>query len=607
MALASLTLGCLVALGAHATSEGNMNGLYPYSPTPKGRVDLLPKEYRDYPGEVEYYDWYSPPMETLYSQVWWKPLAPTELPAAMVAKYNGTKAAIVGWEMDQVRVTPRGDVSVPISASYNHHFTSVIAGAGATFEKIKFDGPRDPRAAEYGLVERSHGRVNWDEPQYVVAGGEAHPFSSGNGGEYRKTQHGFAPGYALVVDSPRSVQVTPMQIDTWNRDEMDIDGPLPPPFVAGPEPRASLAPPGAGHSGLLECPMTTRLGKRVDGAYALVESCASPIVTYHECFEAAAAVTENATLRNVTGDDAARPPACSVAGGAAFFNECAASTARGAVVCPTDPKPFGQATGALVYHATAQKEDVGSGAADSFGGGGKSCAPWPATTLLDQANPSCDVRTYRGGQWACHHMWSLLDADQDIPWADEPLVFRQKIRWWVQPYDASVHTPVRLGEGDGSVLLLGSPWEYDIPKCGLGVPGCSLHADGATWLHTVRGNSIGKETYVTANSHCHAPTCLSTAVYACPEGTPLEACDDRVGELVCENVPVYGGSGAPSLAGTRFDEPGYIAIADCMWGSADYGLEAPRNLTGVPLHVVKVANATHAHYGEMSGTQPWVM
>ena len=166
---------------------------------------------------------------------------------------------------------------------------------------------------------------------------------------------------------------------------------------------------------------------------------------------------------------------------------------------------------------------------------------------------------------------------------------------------------MRLGEGDGSVLLLGSPWEYDIPECGLGVPGCSLHADGATWLHTVRGNSIGKETYVTANSHCHAPTCLSTAVYACPEGTPLEACDDRVGELVCENVPVYGGTGAPSLAGTRFDEPGYIAIADCMWGSADYGLEAPRNLTGVPLHVVKVANATHAHYGEMSGTQPWVM
>ena len=106
MALASLTLGCLVALGAHATSEGNMNGLYPYSPTPKGRVDLLPKEYRDYPGEVEYYDWYSPPMETLYSQVWWKPLAPSPLPDDIVQRYSGKGMAIVGWEIDQVRIGP---------------------------------------------------------------------------------------------------------------------------------------------------------------------------------------------------------------------------------------------------------------------------------------------------------------------------------------------------------------------------------------------------------------------------------------------------------------------------------------------------------------------
>ena len=63
-------------------------------------------------------------------------------------------------------------------------------------------------------------------------------FSSGNGGEYRKTFHGFAPGHALVIDSPTAFQVTPMQIDTWNRAEMNISGPLPPPFVAGPLPRA---------------------------------------------------------------------------------------------------------------------------------------------------------------------------------------------------------------------------------------------------------------------------------------------------------------------------------------------------------------------------------
>jgi hypothetical protein len=40
---------------------------------------------------------------------------------------------------------------------------------------------------------------------------------------------------------------------------------------------------------------------------------------------------------------------------------------------------------------------------------------------------------YRGGQWSCHHKWSLLDADQEIPWTDQPLVFHHKYRFWVSP------------------------------------------------------------------------------------------------------------------------------------------------------------------------------
>ena len=43
-----------------------------------------------------------------------------------------------------------------------------------------------------------------------------------------------------------------------------------------------------------------------------------------------------------------------------------------------------------------------------------------------------------------------------------------------------------------------------------------------------------------------------------------------------------------------------------MWGSSEFGLEAPVDLDGLPLHVVKKANATEAHYGEMSGGQPWI-
>ena len=75
---------------------------------------------------------------------------------------------------------------------------------------------------------------------------------------------------------------------------MDISGPLPPKFVPGPLPRASLAPQDPMYSGLLECPLTTRLVKVVDGAYAVesggaVAGCgASTILTFQECYHAAA-------------------------------------------------------------------------------------------------------------------------------------------------------------------------------------------------------------------------------------------------------------------------------------------------------------------------------
>jgi len=274
----------------------------------------------------------------------------------------------------------------------------------------------------------------------------------------------------------------------------------------------------------------------------------------------------------------------------------------GSCVCPEKPKPFGLATGQLVYNAVPnQTADTGTGA---VGFGAHKCADWPATNLIPQKNPTCDIRYYRGGQSSCHHMWSLLDADQEIPWTDEPLVLHHKYRFWVQPFNASYHTPLTLGERVGSALLIGSPWEYDVPKCASGVPGCSM-VDG-TWIHTIEGKTMGRHTFSALNFHCHAPTCLSMAVYACAKNTSLEGCNATVGKLLCKQEPVYGGSQNPSLVGTRFDEPGYIAIPDCFWGAAEFGLEPEPNLTGVPLYMVKTSNATWGHYGEMAGGQPWV-
>jgi hypothetical protein len=50
---------------------------------------------------------------------------------------------------------------------------------------------------------------------------------------------------------------------------------------------------------------------------------------------------------------------------------------------------------------------------------------------------------------------SLLDADQEIPWADQPLVGHLKYRFWVQPYNASYHTGLSRRPNWG----LGSPIE----------------------------------------------------------------------------------------------------------------------------------------------------
>ena len=148
------------------------------------------------------------------------------------------------------------------------------------------------------------------------------------------------------------------------------------------------------------------------------------------------------------------------------------------------------------------------------------CDPWPRMDLLESANPTCDLRNYSGGQIACHHMWSLLDADQPIPWPDMPLRYHLKFRFWVQPYNASYHTNVAR-----RTWGIASPVEFDVPKCAPGVMGCALHADGKTWVHTITGTYKAAGKLVHAAFHCHAPTCLSIAMYKCPAGVAPGDCN----------------------------------------------------------------------------------
>eukprot|EP01060_Flectonema_neradi_P014145 TRINITY_DN20862_c0_g1_i1.p1 TRINITY_DN20862_c0_g1~~TRINITY_DN20862_c0_g1_i1.p1 ORF type:complete len:767 (+),score=171.44 TRINITY_DN20862_c0_g1_i1:37-2337(+) len=760
----TLLAGASVSAQAFVPSNApNMNGEYVLSETPngKGTSEKFPLNYKDYPGGVEYFDVYSPLITSRYSQVFWTGLEPVKLPQDIVDRYAGKGMAIVGFEADQVRQTPQGDVQVPINVAYNHHFESTMAGAKSKLEKVHFDGPNDPRRTK---LESSMGHRLPDDYYLVkdLAPDNSIPtalhFGASNGGEYRKSFHGLPPGYAKVIDSPETFQFTPMQIDTWNRDKMNLTGPTK--FVPGPLPKNSLSPTvDALYSGLLECPVTTRIKKQLDMGYVTKESgvCPTPISTAEECFEAARDTlgNENTTFSQTTVSNPKMPAGCyansdskNPAKIAVSFNtaaqamQCGAGNSTtligatqslvrvevalniprqevainlvgpsdvwfgvgfnagamkdspwtivvdgtgnvterkiadqnpgvqlppsvtvvsntinnglryvtisrpmkgktsdyytfepstnavlpfinaigsqptlsyhkyrtpsslsilpsddvaGTCVCAAKPIPFGQGKGTFVYQQTNQTADVGEGAV-TFN---NYCAPKPRSDLLWQKNPTCDARTYVGGQLSCHHMWSLLDADQEIPWVDQPLEYHLKFRFWVQPYNASYHKMIkRVTWG------IASPVEYDVPKCDSKTPNCEQQPDGS-WVHTIRGTYEESGSLIGAHFHCHAPTCLSMAMYRCDKSIGLNNCNETTGELLCNENPIYGGTG--KIRNKTFDEAGYILQPPCLWGDAEFGLEPPPTVTGYILHTVKHSNATFGHHGEMAWQQMHIM
>ena len=57
--------------------------------------------------------------------------------------------AIVGLEIDQVRKTPRGDVSVPINVAYNHHHDTAVVGKGTRLVEVERAPKLSPGVAEH--------------------------------------------------------------------------------------------------------------------------------------------------------------------------------------------------------------------------------------------------------------------------------------------------------------------------------------------------------------------------------------------------------------------------------------------------------------------------
>eukprot|EP00462_Mataza_sp_D1_P015332 CAMPEP_0175150732 /NCGR_PEP_ID=MMETSP0087-20121206/18060_1 /TAXON_ID=136419 /ORGANISM="Unknown Unknown, Strain D1" /LENGTH=727 /DNA_ID=CAMNT_0016436763 /DNA_START=67 /DNA_END=2250 /DNA_ORIENTATION=+ len=240
-----------------------MNGLYTVmNPDMSSKIPYS-TDFGDREG-IEYVDVYSPPITTRYGEVYWTMMDPVPFPPEIVERFNSSVFAMVGYESDQVYRGTDGepDQSVPIYHQYNHHYGAWIKGKDAEMVRLSSD-QRD--GLPFKLI--SHGaklyyttRLKADAPPSSIQDNPDTPssqfISEANGGEFRKSFHGYPEGYAQLIESPTHFYIQPMQIDTKNRDHPG------PGFVPGPLPKAAQSPPNASYSGILECPCTDRIVKK---------------------------------------------------------------------------------------------------------------------------------------------------------------------------------------------------------------------------------------------------------------------------------------------------------------------------------------------------------
>ena len=322
---AMLLLTSTTSAASPPAGFANMNGEYLMAKTPNQPEDYdWNTNFSAYPGGVEYFEVHVGPVKSTcvvfptlaaqlvvssrllnvlththtpssslllpsYSEVFWTALDAVMIPQDVQDRFKDGAIAVVGFEADQVRRIDMNDsskdVSLPINLAYNHHYGARFLGAGSRMglEKIPDYDPTDTsRVVHHPSPIEGFREVPVEHTADANGLPTSMVFGYSNGGEYRKTYHGVAPPFAQIVASPQQIHLTPMQIDTWNRDEMNLTGGK---FVAGPAPRNSYAPTtgvDAIYSGLLECPLTTRIRKHIqhggwnDSVVPQIYACAKP-------------------------------------------------------------------------------------------------------------------------------------------------------------------------------------------------------------------------------------------------------------------------------------------------------------------------------------------
>lgn len=283
---------------------------------------------------------YTDEIISTYGQTYWTMMPSVPLPADIVQRFNGKVMAITGFESDQVMQFKGKETSVPINWVYNHHYVFYVKGADSELVPVSMAHQSVPRAKnQEGLVLQARTKVNScdypGEENCTIPTSQI--FAEGNGGEYRKSYHGFPQGYAQLLASPTDFSIEPMQIDTWNRDKMPNIGD---PFVVGPYSKASAAQGyklGSPYSPLLECPCTDRIYKVINSTYtARVSGKCSPIkevFSQTECQSAVALLLHVKVVDVKVVDDADLPAGCSFSEQngkvTATFNKAAVASAAG--------------------------------------------------------------------------------------------------------------------------------------------------------------------------------------------------------------------------------------------------------------------------------------
>jgi hypothetical protein len=323
----------------------------------------------------QFFDVWAPEIATHYGEVFWTDQGALPIPADIVSKFDGKVMAITGYEQDQVMVTPTGhpgvnpslDVSVPINWAYNHHYSTTVTGAHSYMQPV-------PNQATYGerLVLDA-----FEKPSAMHRSDPSIPtsqwFSEGNGGESRKSFHGYPSGFAQLIDSPDAWHITPMQIDTRNREcgvePTDVKN-CTDRFYPGPESKSArygrgIPADGTNYSGVIECPCTDNWAgsREIYGAATrtkqqhhdykakATEQCGndSAVATAAECFDAVTLINVFQTSANATVSSATLPSGCSimvdaVGTASAIFNSL---TSSGATCNSVGNVYTGEATSAI--------------------------------------------------------------------------------------------------------------------------------------------------------------------------------------------------------------------------------------------------------------------